>query len=284
MQEPDGRQSHAYDDEISLYELWDVLVRRLPVLLTVGALTIVSGVVYAVMQPLMYEYRSGVDLPTVYAEESVNVVSQEMAIAWLEDVLVPLHRRELFDGKQEIPDVHVSEHGSGFSLMLESTSTREAAHRVSDLHQEIIAELSVWLDPRFERFLSSTLKPLNNRIDVLDEQIETLGDELQLLYERLGDGDDVAGLIVAQQIGDVRRELSSLRSDRADAQSKAETVQEMSRNTEQTFIAAESEDPVGPGRSLIVALSVVLGGMFGLFAAFFWEFVSNARRRHVDEN
>ncbi|WP_018176963.1 hypothetical protein [Thioalkalivibrio sp. AKL8] len=283
MNDPAGPQSRPYDDEISLYELWDVLMRRLPVLLGVGVLTVVLGVVHALMQPVVYEYRSGVDLPRVYSGGLTNVVSQELAIARLEDVLIPQQRDQLFAGEGRGPRVRVSAHGSDYSLILESTSTREAAEHVADLHEGVIAAMAEWLRPRFEQSLASHLRPLNSRIEVLDDQIALLQEDLNALYERLGEGDDIAGLIVAQQIGDIRRELSRLRSSRTDAASSAETVEAMSRDTEQTFLAGESDSPVGAGRSLIVALSVVLGGMLGLFAAFFWEFVSNARSRRPEQ-
>lgn len=280
MNDPDRAQAHShYDDEISLYDLWDVLVRRVVVLVGVAVLTVVLGVVYALMQPIQYEYRSGADLPRVYSEGFYNVVSQDMAIARLDDVVIPEQREQMFGGEQRGPRVRVSAHGSDYSLILESTSTREAAERVSELHAAVITALADWLEPRFERSLASSLRPLHTRIEALDEEIELLQEELNVLSGRLGEGNDVAGLIVAQQVGDIRRELSRLRSARVEAESRAETVEAMSRNTEQTFLASESENPVGPGRSLIVALSVVLGGMLGLFAAFFWEFVANARSR-----
>ncbi|WP_018950671.1 Wzz/FepE/Etk N-terminal domain-containing protein [Thioalkalivibrio sp. ALMg11] len=283
MNDPAGPQSRPYDDEISLYELWDVLVRRLPVLLGVAVLTVVLGVAYAMMQPVVYEYRSGVDLPRVYSEGLMDVVSQDMAIARLDDVLIPQQRDALFGDEERGPGVRVSARGSDYSLILESTSTREAAEHVADLHEGVIAALAEWLAPRFEQSLATNLRPLNNRIEVLDEQIALLQEDLNTLYERLGEGEDITGLIVAQQIGDLRRELAELRTQRVDARSSAETVQAMSRDTEQTFLAGESDSPVGAGRSLIVALSVVLGGMLGLFAAFFWEFVSNARSRRPEQ-
>ncbi|WP_018880494.1 Wzz/FepE/Etk N-terminal domain-containing protein [Thioalkalivibrio sp. ALE30] len=284
MNDPAGPQARPYDDEISLYDLWDVLMRRLPVMLGVAVLTVALGVVYALFQPVEYEYRSGVDLPRVYSSGLTNVVSQEMATARLEDVIIPQQRDALFGGEERGPRVRVSAHGSDYSLILESASTREAAEHVANLHDKIITDLAEWLTPRFEQSLATSLRPHRNRIEVLDEQIAILQEDLDTLYARLGEGDEIAGLIVAQQIGDIRRELSRLRSSRTDAASNAETIEAMSRDTEQTFLAGESDTPVGAGRSLIVALSVVLGGMLGLFAAFFWEFVSNARSRRPEPN
>lgn len=290
MSDPAGPQTRPYDDEISLYELWDVLMRRLPVLLGVAVVTVVLGVVYAVMQPVEYEYRSGVDLPGVYSEGALqehsdgvmDVVARDVVILRLEDVLIP-QERDAFSAKEgRAPHVRVSEYGSDYGLVLTSTSTREAAGDVSELHEGVIRALSEWLEPRFEQTLASSLRPFENRIELLDQQIESLQGDLDMLHEHLGERDDVAGLIVAQRMSDTRRELAELRTRRVDARSDAETIATMSRGMEGTFLAKESDSPVGPGRSLIVALSVVLGGMLGLFASFFWEFVSNARNRRSE--
>ena len=282
MNDPAGAQHHPYDDEISLYDLWDVLMRRLPVLLGVAVLTVIAGVAYALVQPVEYEYRTGVDLPRVFSGSMENVVSQDMAIARLEDVLIPRQRSELFEGEERGPRVNVRGHGSDYSLVLESTSTREGAENVAELHEAVARALSDWLQPRYERSLSGSLRPQENRVAELGSQIALLREDLDSLYERLDEEREVTGLIVAQQIGDIRRDLARLRTARVDAQSQVETIEAMSRDTELTYLVSESDSPVGPGRSLIVALSVVLGGMLGLFAAFFSEFVSNARSRRSE--
>ncbi|WP_018866790.1 MULTISPECIES: Wzz/FepE/Etk N-terminal domain-containing protein [unclassified Thioalkalivibrio] len=291
MTDSAGPQARPYDDEISLYDLYDVVMRRLLLILGVAVLTVVLGAVYAFMQPVEYEYRSGVDLPGVYSElaneaspGTVDVVSRGKVIERLEDVLIPQQRAALDHGQQGAPAVRVTAEGSEYSLTLTSKSTRDRANQVADLHRQVVAALSEWLGVRFDESLAASLRPHYSRMELLDEQIAILQDDLDELRERLDEREDVAGLIMAQRVSDIRRELAELRKQRVDARSKAETIQAMSREMEETFVARESDSPVGPGRSLIVALSVVLGGMLGLFAAFFWEFVSNARSRRPEPN
>lgn len=48
--------------------------------------------------------------------------------------------------------------------------------------------------------------------------------------------------------------------------------------TRASFVSLKSLKPSGAGAALILALSLVLGAMLGVFSAFFWEFLSNARR------
>ena len=276
-------EHHVADDEISLYDLWNVLVRRLPVMIGVGGVVVLAGLVYALMQPVEYQYRSGLDLPRVYdPEDGLSVVvARQSVIATLEDIVIPEQRQGLFGDEERGPRVNVVERGGDHSLVLESGSTPERAERVSRLHEAIIESLAERLEGDYERRLSVSVGPYENRRTMLDEQIDVLTSELASLNNRLDGADGVSSLVVAQQLGDIRRELAELRSRRVDADSAVESIRGTSHGAEQTYLASESENPTGPGRTLIMALTVVLGGMLGLFSAFFWEFVSNARRyRH----
>ena len=274
-------ERHAADDEISLYDLWDVLVRRLPVLIGVGALVTLAGLVYVLMQPVEYQYRSGLDLPRVYhPEHGLDVVvSRQSMVAILEDVVIPEQRERLFGDEERGPRVDVLERGGEHSLALQSSSTPERAERVARLHEAVIESLSERIEGGdYERHLSALIRPYENRRTMLEEQIDVLASELASLNNRLDGADGVGSLVVAQQSGDIRRELAELRSRRVDADSAIESIRATSHGTEQRFLASESETPSGPGRTLIMALTVVLAGMLGVFSAFFWEFISNARR------
>lgn len=276
-----GPRTDLYDDEISLYDLWDVIERRIAVLISVSLGTLMLGVGYAVSAPVKYEYRSGVELPQIFSGgEFANVVTQERAIARLEDVLIPQQREQrLGDDEAPVPRVVARARGTDSSLVLMSTGTRDEVGRVAQLHEGVIEALSGWLAPRYEQALAAKLRPLINRAEALDAQIEQLQGDLNILYASLGQGDGFTSLILAQQIGDLLRQLSSLRTTRVDIASSIENTQSLSQDIERTFVAVRSTEPVGKSRALIVALSVVLGGALGLFAVLVWEFVSNARRR-----
>ena len=279
----DFERVDRYDDEISLYDLWDVLVRRLPVLISVALLVTVTGFAYAMMQPVEYSYRSGLELPRVYHPESglQPVISRDAVIATLEDVIIPSQRRQLFGDSTAGARVAVVERGGDHSLVLETTSQPANADAITALHEAIIGALAERLSSRYERWLAVSADPFENRIAMYDEQVDVLRGQLNNLDARVNGADSVTTLVVVQQLGDLRREMTELRRDRVDAQSTVAAIREASHGTEQLFVANESDSPVGTGRSLIVALSVVLGGMLGLFTAFFWEFVSNARARRA---
>ena len=271
-----------YDDEISLYDLWDILVRRLPVIIGVGGIIVFAGLAYALSQPVTYEYRSGMELAHIYDGGSMrSLVSKDASIARLEDVIISQARDERFGDEEGGPRVEVVERGGDGSLVLKSATTQDQADTVADLHESIITALGEAEEPRFEQSLSARLLPHENKADMLEEEIGLLREQLSVFMERLGSDDGVNGLVIAQQMGDLRREITHLRAELVDARSAIDGIADNSALTEPSYIASESESPTGTGRSLIVALSVVLGGMLGLFAAFFWEFVSNARARRA---
>ena len=113
---------------------------------------------------------------------------------------------------------------------------------------------------------------------MLQEQIDALEAELKRLSSKTYEKNGVSSLVAAQQMGDIRGRLAETRVKQTDAESAVEVIQEASHPTRIEFLAVESEDPVGTGKSLIVALSLVLGLMLGVFGAFFSEFLKTARQ------
>ena len=285
-----GSPDHArygQDDEISLYDLWDVLARRLPVLLVVAALTIAGGFTYALLQPVQYEYRTGIELARVYQGPGSGgfelVVSRAASQARLEDVIIPELRREYFGGGERGPRIQIRERGGDDGLLLQSTGVPEDADRIAEFHEAVVSELGKEHQGRLERAITATTNRFASRAEVLREQLDFLEQQLEQLSEQLNAAEGVTSLVVAQQMGDIRREMSNVRVAHTDARSAVETIRDTSHSTEASFLASQADSPAGTGRPLIVALSVVLGGMLGLFAAFFAEFVGNARRYRRNE-
>lgn len=280
-------QRHVPDDEISLYDLWDILARRLPVLLAVAVLTIAGGFAYALMQPVQYEYRTGIELARVHTGGGSGtpelVVSSVASQARLEDVIIPELRREYFGGEERGPRVQVRERGGDHGLMLQSTAEPRYADRVAEFHQVVVRTLSEEHEGHFQRAVNASTSRFEARAEVLGEQLDFLERQLRELSEKLTTDDGVAGLIIAQQMGDIRREMSDVRVAYTDARTAVQTIRDTSQGTELSFLASQSDEPVGARRALIAALSIVLGGMLGLFIAFFVEFVANARRYRRNE-
>ena len=206
------------------------------------------------------------------------VDSRAASQARLEDVIIPELRREYFGGGERGPRIQVRERGGDDNLLLQSTGVPEDADRIAEFHQAIVSELGEEHEGRLEKAITATTNRFASRAEVLREQLDFLEQQLEQLSEQLNADEGVTSLVVAQQMGDIRREMSNVRVAHTDARSAVETIREASQGTEASFLASQSDTPVGVGRLLIVALSVVLGGMLGLFCAFFVEFVSNVRR------
>ncbi|MDN3517815.1 Wzz/FepE/Etk N-terminal domain-containing protein [Aquisalimonas lutea] len=283
-------EHHTHDDEISLYDLWDVLMRRLPVLIGVALLVIVVGAVYAFSQPIEYTYRSQIELaqlpeyhnPASDAGggngEAVPVVPVDSVQRELEQVLIPEVRGRLAGDNDAMSRLQVSVSGTNPTVSLTSTAGPDASDSVTQLHQAIIEAFQAQQEAALESAVQTGARPFEERAELLGEQITELEAETERLAQASARGDGVRAMVFAQQLGDVRRELRQARLQRLDAQSMLETIWESAEPMDALGVARKSSSPVGPSRSLIIALSVVLAGMLGLFAAFFWEFVSNARR------
>ena len=271
-----------YDDEISLYDLWNVLMRRLPVLLVTALLVTAVGGIYAWMQPVEYEYRSGVDLPRIMSGLGSSgyeyVVERDVAISDLADLLIPETRRDLLARLESLPSVSVEGRGADHSLLLVSVSDTKGQGVVERYHTALADRLAAHYEDEFQRTLDRHVARLERQKALASAHVKTLESQMARLLDAIGGADTSVGLVAAQQVGDLRARLLTIREDLADLEARVEYAEQRSHNAERRFTAIQSQAPVGTGKALILALSVVLGGMMGLFAAFFWEFVANARR------
>lgn len=99
----------------------------------------------------------------------------------------------------------------------------------------------------------------------------TLPDRVQELQQRLTELQASSELIASQ----IEREQSRYDIAKAALDRRDQRVRETVARGSSYALAFDS--PEGPGRSLIMALSLVLGLMLGVFGAFFREFLANAR-------
>ena len=282
MNSPNPDQHPHYDDEISLYDLWDVLVRRLWVMVLVFVLVVAGGATYAFTQPTVYEYRSGIELARVATDESDGprlVTDRDAAIALLEDVIIPDQREALAEAGEEAPRVSLSERGSSHVVQLRTTAQPENVGVVRSLHESITAALAEEQAPRLEQALTSRLRPLESRKARLQEHIALLDELREEIAEKTDLEDTIQSLIASQQISDIRRERAEALNDLEETRATMENLQQLSNETRLDYVVQRSENQVGTPKRLTLALSIVLGGMLALFGAFIVEFVVNAHRR-----
>jgi len=279
-----GRQGpgqERYDDEISLVDLWLVLVRRKWFVFLVIILCTAAGLVYALTQPVQYEYKTNIELARVHAgsdryKDLELVMSRENSMSLLELVIIPAKREQLLEEHDAVPRVNIADQGD-HHLLLISTGEPQKKDQVIRLHKMVAEELAGVHAQQFKKAKLSRIKPFENKADMIHEQIQTLEDLLHILTARSQEKDGISSIVDAQQMGDIRRELVQVRRDRVETESVIETIEELSHPTQINFLGVESENPVGTNKSLVAALSLVLGVMLGIFGAFFAEFIAKAK-------
>ncbi len=273
------------EDTVSLYDLWNVLVRRRWLVIAVLLASLAVGVGYALLRPLSYDFYSGIDIGYVYRGEAVDaeryrsIESADAAQARLNDLIVPGVRRELAADAEAVPRVSVSVRAADNSLLLASAATPAHSDTVAKLHAAIARALADAHQPYLERELGLVLGQLESRAAALQQDIALEREELVSLQQRdYRAGAELLALSDAQRIADLRRSLTEKQGELAQLQATMQGVRQASRGTRASFLASQSEQAKGGSSGLIVLLSLVAGIMTGFMSAFFTEFAANARR------
>lgn len=278
----------APDDEISLYDLWDVLVRRRWIILAILALVTLAGGTYAWLTPHSYQYRSGIEIGHIYRGEQVSddryrpITAAQAAEARLNDLIVPTVRQTLSTPQTSAPRVSVQVRSADNAVLLTTLARDDQNHIVERLHTAIAEALREHHQPIYDRELGLILDQLSVQANVLEREIAIDRQQLNGTEAQEDTGSENVGIIAlveGQRLADLRRSLAQKQSHLARLRSNMEAVTQASRTTQLSFLASRSEEPSGAGRSLTLALSIVLGLMGGVFTAFFWEFIHNARQR-----
>lgn len=142
-----------------------------------------------------------------------------------------------------------------------------------------------------------TLLLINNQIQQSDNRLASLQERLTVGVESqkqqaekdIADNKRAKELKVAM-IDELQSQLVNLRVQRESQQAEQKNVIALLENsfskireTKVLGLAVKSLKPVGPGRSVLMALSGFFGVLGGVILAFFVEFISNARRRMQSE-
>lgn len=270
-------------DEISLIDLWLVLARRKWMIIGITILCLALGAGYAWMKPVTYEYRTGIRLAAIHGGKKSDgwklLTSGERTMALLNELIIPQQRQKLFGAAEDKgPKIDVVRQKKDRSLTLKSNAQQKNAGQVKQLHQAVAEELARRQAEVLEKRIEMTTKPYVLQTSLLQDQLKTLQKQLQLLGTHLDEGTSVRSLVNALQMGDIRKEITDTRMQLVRATSAIELIREASHPTRIPYsVAVKSDQPVGMGKPIIIALSLVLGLMMGVWGAFFSEFLATAK-------
>ena len=281
------------DDEISLIDLWLVILNRKWMVIAIVLVCSAAGVVYTNVRPVQYQYRTRIDLArlTVWSESTRFIVlaksskssepnevffelllPKKNSIDSLEKIIIPAKRKVLFGEMAGGPHIQIRDQKGTYSLILTSTARSEEAADVEKLHKTAALALAEEQDQILQTVRSAKLNPLKARARLLNEQIKTINVQLKTLLKRINGASEISELIYTQQIIELRRQLTQAKLELVDTESSAQAIVESCQGVSTNYLAAQSKSPLGPGNNLIIVLSIVLGSALGIFGAFLLEF------------
>lgn len=285
------------DDEISLLELWEVLVRRRKTLTVVLVLCVLIGGVIALSSVEQYEYSTTVELGQIVSgDDGVKPVEPvSMAQAKLNAHYIPQAINAMRSiGEGFVGEVDVKVPRGSELLVLNSKGALTDEEVIHKLHTSITESMKSDHDV----LTNDTLSAVKKEYALLESQVKD-------------DESRVAGLKTTG--ADLEEKLSSFQSENSGAiyNPEAGLLQAVILNTTAIMtgerylldyqsrmrvikiklaqitptrvesVATRAQKPLGIGRLTTLLLAVVMGLFVGVLAAFFHEFLGKARKSHA---
>lgn len=312
MNNTNDYRHNQQDDEISLVDLARVLLRRKYWIIGTFLVFTLGALAYALMQERQYSYTTsiligefGLDKYVAEAQGTKNV---------LENRIWPVIEREFVDSRdlERVPfgTSVTADEGNNF-VNLKSEAPQRSQSLIEEFHSALAEALTSDHSEKLsllERESDVRLNNLRAALETEEQQLERFQELLVNTSEVTGaatEEDEVAATAESSQQGmeaalssssntltfllsqmQLTDQISKRQNRINDLRGRIET-EELKRSwikpTRVTNMATASISPSGTGKSLIVMLGAVLGGMLGLFMAFMAEFWSAVRNRISEE-
>lgn len=255
----------ATDDEISLFDLWDILVRYRWRLIVTWALAVLAAVIYLFAAPLVFESRAVVRMGRVGGD----FVTTPAVLA--------LELREQYqvgESGRERPYLKVIKQEGDEALVLEVEAY--SAVEAQSFLQQAIASLQEQQEQRYVAARSlqeAALVTIEAQILALERQVQQLSDAATS-----SSIDEAVKALVVLQHSSLQADLPALQEQRLRLQ---QSLSQLKSYPSQLVRAPTlPEHASSPRKALILALALVLGGMLGCMTAFLSEFMHQAQSRH----
>lgn len=242
---------NTHDDEISLVDLAVTFVKRRRVFYVVFLLCTLTGVAYALIAENTYRYTSLVQGAMLADDQSLTAPAS--IVAALDGRWLPEVKAEYEASGKTLPFKVTFETPKDTPLVkISSEATEESAELVKRIHSGLM-----------DRLKDAQTKQLDERRKRLEQQLASVTKVVESLQESGGSGEAMAAAVERKL--NLQLEISGLDGPR------------------DIVVARPSSEPTGPKRALIVALSVLVGGLLAVFGAFFAEFLASVRER-IEKN
>ncbi|MDO9599842.1 MAG: Wzz/FepE/Etk N-terminal domain-containing protein [Azoarcus sp.] len=261
------------DDEISLIELWDILVRRKAWILGCFGLCLIAAVAYLMLKPPVYQASVKLRIGQVAGAglfESPELLSSRLLSQYGEDVADGVKRDRPFLKRATVPKALPS----AIELVSEGDSPQDAIAILETVYANI--------HQVHDQTYRLNLKYLAERIDSLEAQRKTL--ERQLtdateMMDQLKESNPVQASLIMFERGRIATAITTLDAERPALAQKLSTPQ--TQATELLGAITAPATPAAPKKIQVIVLASVMGLMAGVLLAFLAEFIDKARTRAV---
>jgi len=206
----------GYGDEISLVDLWLVLMKHRILIAVVTGLCVLAGIMFAVLAPAKYQYSTSIELGTRLSGDNVIVIeSPETLLAKIQESYIPLARQKYLSGQSVVgraPKIE-ARIPKGSQIIVVSSEGAESNGAVHKAIQQSVMNMVKADHGRITDVLRKETEILQNRAVA---KLEELKDDATLIQAREKRLEDISVLLTGQA-KDVRDDLARARTDRANA-------------------------------------------------------------------
>ena len=258
-------------DEITLFELWQILVARKLVVLSLPIIALLLSVFYLTQATELYECSARVMVGQAGVERLVEnpaVIVEKLVEKY------GVYDKTIIRELPRVSSVVRDKKDTGNIVQIKAVDATASGAKM--YLEKVVAEVLARQHALFEQEMEIKQK----RLMTLSGRLEGVEDFLQELERRIGlmDRQDPAqATVLAVEKGGFLSLASDLKRERYDLQTEMSTV--VFYPTELLGVPHLPSKPIKPKRPLVLLLAGIFGLLLGIMAALLAEFVFTARQR-----
>lgn len=258
-------------DEITLFDIWQILVARKWVVLSLPIIALLLSVFYLTQATELYECSARVMVGQAGVERLVEnpaVIVEKLVEKY------GVYDKTIIRELPRVSSVVRDKKDTGNIVQIKAVDATASGAKM--YLEKVVAEVLARQHALFEQEMEIKQK----RLMTLSGRLEGVEDFLQELERRIGlmDRQDPAqATVLAVEKGGFLRLASDLKRERYDLQTEMSTV---------VFYPAEllgvphlPQKPIKPKQPLVLLLAGIFGLLLGIMSAFLAEFIFTARQR-----
>lgn len=270
MQPTQTPPQYYADDEISLLELWQILVRRKWLIVACFIFCVAAGAAFAFLKAPVYEASVKLRIGQVQGSQGLLENAEELSSR-----ILARYGQQIATGvARERPFITKATVQKGVTTSVQLTAEGDSPEDAAGLLEEVAHSIRQAHAAMYE----DNLKPIAERLRSLEEQRDALQQQyadLTVLAERLKESDTVQASLVMLERGPITNYINEQDAERLRLSQQMAPPQ--TRPSELISEITKPAKPSKPKKALVLALAAVLGIMGGVMLAFVAEFVSKAR-------